>query len=128
MAKRAMKEEPKFNLSQAIRSVLEKNKKFTAAECIKMVKKANPGQSFNENTAAATWSKLRRDMGVSRKRRSTSKRVVKTQKGKRPTGGTSTIRAAAELVRSAGSIAAAREALNDLERAIQIVQATGVPF
>jgi hypothetical protein len=113
MAKKAAAE--KFNLSQAIRDAIAKNKSGSGKDIIEMVKAAHPGQTFNEKTALVSWSKLRKEAGGGK----TSKKVKKP--GRKPQGGTAIgngfvtgLDAAIALVKAAGGTEQAKAVLDKL--------------
>jgi hypothetical protein len=81
-----------FVLSQAIRDELKRSPKASGKEVIEAIKKAHPGTKFNESTASVTWSKLRRDLGLSkgRKRARRAPRQVATVARRTEANGDST--------------------------------------
>ena len=107
-----------FNLSQAIRDALAKNKTCTAAECIDMIRKAHPSVSINQNTAGVTWSKLRREMGLIKGPRRSKKVLKPTRHHGNGVGNgiVSALDAASNLVQAAGGIEQARQILDTLAK------------
>jgi hypothetical protein len=97
-----------FNLSEAIRAFRKGSPKSTAKEAFEAIKK-DQSQKINEGTFKSTFYKLS----------SEGKRTVKRRKpsGLAHENGASLISHAMGFIRSAGSIAKAREALDQLEAA-----------
>jgi hypothetical protein len=102
-----------FNLSEVIRERRKTHRKEKATEALAAIKKAHPTQKINDGTFKSTFYKL---VGGSGKKR-TVRRLKPGARGEKE--GSGIIAQAVAFVRSAGSIGAARQALDELEAAVR---------
>lgn len=65
MAKKARGE---FNMSQAIRDVLQENPGMSGREVLEALKSKHPGQSINENSFGVAFWNARRKLGIKTRR------------------------------------------------------------
>ncbi len=58
-----------FVLAAAVRDILTKDPTLKASQVIENIRKAHPNVKFNEASAKVSFSNMRRQMGIARKRR-----------------------------------------------------------
>jgi hypothetical protein len=100
-----------FNLSEVIRERRKTHRSEKAMDAFEAIRKAHPTQKINEGTFKSTFYKL---VGGGKR-----KVVRRAKPGSGEKDGSGIIGQAVAFVRCAGSIAAARQALDDLEQAIK---------
>ncbi|HET6323815.1 MAG TPA: hypothetical protein VFG04_03870 [Planctomycetaceae bacterium] len=101
-----MAKKSEFNLSEVIRERRKSHRSEKATEALAAIQKAHPNQKINSGTFKSTYYKI-----------SGAKRTVRRAKpGRGGAEGGGVLPAALAFIRAAGSIAAAKEVLAELEQ------------
>lgn len=116
-----------FVMSREIFEIVKSNPELSAKEAIAALKEKFPDAQINENSAGVSFSNARRDLGLVKKSRKSTKGKKTTKVVAKPAKvgrsaentGLEAVQAARDFVAQVGNTSAAKEALEKLE-ALQV--------